>query len=444
MANKSPADFKSEGAELKALLAKVKKKQHNCAILMSKDGIVIEVHIKKSPEVLLKAAKKAGGSAKGVWGTMTMDGQVIIIDPVNDKIPGNLTKIAKKFFAERGLKNRMEIKEPEEAGTPEAAEEEAAALQEEAAAQEEEAAAQAHEEESAEEEADTKAARAPQETKSASQASPAAAEDPRQKLQEKLKDIQPRIDELDADTESVMHRGLADTMGLFNRAMKDELFDRAADALTRVISVLDDYDGLMAQKRPLLARMAAMAKDAEKITKGEDSEAARAMPRLIREFEYSAANNEWYSAGERLDQIKAMIEAAGMGGDEAPEASPSEPEEPAQTPPSTDEANAQQRKTLQAQLDVNKKEINEILKNKDSDIGKAVVLALTRYSKALKGDKLDDAKAALDEVSEILAQAPQDGSESDHPDRMTKEQKQQSFDALKNIQEQLSKLLPNI
>lgn len=117
MANKNPADLKKEGAELKVLLAKVKKKQHNCAILMSKDGIVIELHIKKSPEVLLKAAKKAGGSPKGAWGTITMDGQVLILDPINDKVPGSLGKIAKKYFSERGLKNRLEIKEPEEGET---------------------------------------------------------------------------------------------------------------------------------------------------------------------------------------------------------------------------------------------------------------------------------------------------------------------------------------
>ncbi len=110
----SPAELKKEGEALKALFAKIKKKPHNCAILMAKDGVVIEAHLKKSPEILVKMAKKAGGSAKGAWGTITMDGQVLMLDPINDKVPGNLAKLCKTFFAARGLKNRLEIKEPDE------------------------------------------------------------------------------------------------------------------------------------------------------------------------------------------------------------------------------------------------------------------------------------------------------------------------------------------
>lgn len=113
MAKTDPKKLKQEGEELKALFAKIKKKPHNCAILMAKDGVVIEAHIKKSPEILVKLAKKNGGSAKGAWGTITMDGQVLKLDPVNDKVPGNLPKICKTYFAARGLKNRLEILEPD-------------------------------------------------------------------------------------------------------------------------------------------------------------------------------------------------------------------------------------------------------------------------------------------------------------------------------------------
>jgi hypothetical protein len=112
MAKPNPAQLKKEGEELKALFAKIKKKPHNCAILVAKDGVVIEAHIKKSPEILVKLAKKRGGTAKGAWGTITMDGQVLTLDPINDKVPGNLPKLCKSYFAARGLKNRLEIKEP--------------------------------------------------------------------------------------------------------------------------------------------------------------------------------------------------------------------------------------------------------------------------------------------------------------------------------------------
>ena len=112
MAKPDPKQLKKEGEDLKALFAKIKKKQHNCAILMAKDGMVIEAHIKKSSEILLKLAKKNGGSAKGAWGTVTMDGQTLKLDPINDKVPGNLPKLFKSYLGARGLKFRLEIIEP--------------------------------------------------------------------------------------------------------------------------------------------------------------------------------------------------------------------------------------------------------------------------------------------------------------------------------------------
>jgi len=108
---KSPAELKKEGDALKALIAKIKKKTHNCAILVSKDGIAFEAHIKKSPEMLVKMAKKAGGGAKGAWGTITMEGQVLMFSPINDKVPGNLPKLCKTYFTARGVKNRVELVE---------------------------------------------------------------------------------------------------------------------------------------------------------------------------------------------------------------------------------------------------------------------------------------------------------------------------------------------
>lgn len=114
MANKSAAELKEEGTKLKDLFAKVKKKQHNFAMLISKDGVAVEAHVKKPASILVKMAKKNGGTAKGAWGVMTMNGQVIVLDPENDKVPGSLAKLAKKYFAERGLKFRVEVKEPDD------------------------------------------------------------------------------------------------------------------------------------------------------------------------------------------------------------------------------------------------------------------------------------------------------------------------------------------
>ncbi len=116
MAAKSKEELKSEGEKLKSLFAKVKKKQHNFAMLIAKDGIVVEAHIKKSPNILLKAAKKNGGTAKGAWGVMNLNGRTLELEPENDKIPGTLPKLAKKFFSERGVPFKVNIKEPSDGG----------------------------------------------------------------------------------------------------------------------------------------------------------------------------------------------------------------------------------------------------------------------------------------------------------------------------------------
>ncbi len=110
MAKKDPAELKKEGEDLKVLFAKIKKKPHNCAILMCKGGVVIQAHITKSTDAMVKLAKKSGGTMKGAWGTITMEGQVLVITPENDRVPGSLDKIAKKYFNERGIKNRLEVK----------------------------------------------------------------------------------------------------------------------------------------------------------------------------------------------------------------------------------------------------------------------------------------------------------------------------------------------
>jgi len=374
MAKTSPADLKSEGAELKIILAKIKKKQHNCAMLMAKDGIILEVHLKKSPEVLLKAAKKAGGTAKGVWGTITMDGQVLIIDPINDKIPGNLTKVAKKFFAERGLKNRLEIKEPEEGAAPVA---------------------------------DT-----PSENASAGAEVPSESHDERpdqrKALMERVKALQPRIDALLADTKSLMVDGLKDTMGLFTRAMQDELFDRADEALGKVTSVLDDYDGLMAQKRPFLDRMSALSRDIEKVVNGPDEDAATTIARYKREFEYAVENNEWFSSGEKLDQIEALIGNTENADDDhnAPEAEQADEAANTEAP----ETSGDDKTRLVQAFKALTPQIKSALKSDDKSIVKNVGTLAKGFAKALKAGDLAKSQKIMDLLMSMVGASTTDST----------------------------------
>lgn len=399
--SKSPADLKREGEELKALFAKVKKKQHNCALLMSKDGIIVEAHIKKSPDILFKAAKKNGGTPKGAWGTMTMDGQVIIIDPINDKIPGNLTKLAKKFFAARGLKFRLEILEPEEDSAPEAGAEGTSTSQTGAADE--------------------------------IRAEGADGGDQKQELQSRLAKMARNIGTLQADTENVMHSALQDALSAHKRAMDAEDFDRGASTLGALEGVLEDYEGLMVKKRPLMARMQAMASAAARVKSGDNSDAADQIGRAMREFDYALSNNEWIGAGEKLDMIEQLTQAH----------SSAETENAAQINESVSEAgndadDHQEAKAKLAQwLEKNKPGINQLLKNKNAKHNKDLIKHVGAYQKAQNADNIAEAKQALIEVASVLKAHAAEKKKS-------AEKKAAIFAEMKNIEKKLSKLVPHI
>lgn len=419
MANKSPAELKNEGVELKAVLAKVKKKQHNCAMLMSKDGIVLEVHLKKSPEVLVKTAKKAGGTAKGVWGTITIEGQVVIIDPINEKIPGSLTKVAKKFFSERGLKNRLEIKEPDED----------AAASEEAEAEEEDVTTARESEPEAEVEAPATEVSeddsTPENSRAAQEDGPAGGgeeTDPRTVLEQKLDALQSRIDELLADTGNVMMGMFEDTMSTFTRSMDDGLFDRANEALANVESVLDDYNEIMAEKRPFLDRMSAMTRGIAKVVSGADDTAASAIALLQREFENAVENSQWFSSGEKLDQIESMIGETEDADDEPEEdeedyaaaeteegstAETQEPEEDEDSDVAENEGDERGRL-----VDIFKgltSDIKTALKSDDKGVVKKVATLAKGFAAAVKSGDLTKGQKIIDLLEPMVAQNSESG-----------------------------------
>ena len=112
---KSPAELKKEGVELDVKIVAARRKPHNFAMLISKDGIVLEADIRKPPEVMWRQAKKAGGGSKGAMGTMSVNGKIIELSCLSDDAPGSLPRLAKVFFAERGLPYKVVLKLPEEA-----------------------------------------------------------------------------------------------------------------------------------------------------------------------------------------------------------------------------------------------------------------------------------------------------------------------------------------
>lgn len=111
-AKKSPKELKEEGVKLGEMISTVRKKNHNFALSIGKDGLVIETDIRKACDVLWRNAKKAGGGAKGAKGVMKVSGKTIVMEADSDDVPGVLLKLAKKHFSERGQAYKFEISTP--------------------------------------------------------------------------------------------------------------------------------------------------------------------------------------------------------------------------------------------------------------------------------------------------------------------------------------------
>ena len=126
MAKKSPADLKKEGKELSGVIAALRKKTHNFAMLLGKEGIILETDLRKPPATLRKNAKAAGGGPKGAMGQMRCKGKIIQLTVEDDEVPDMVLKAAKKHFQERGQGYRFEVMQTIEEDEPDAKEEKAA------------------------------------------------------------------------------------------------------------------------------------------------------------------------------------------------------------------------------------------------------------------------------------------------------------------------------
>jgi hypothetical protein len=223
-----------------------------------------------------------------------------------------------------------------------------------------------------------------------------------------------------------MFSALQDMMGLYTRAVTDELFDRADDSLNKVESVLDDYDGLMAEKRPFLDRMKALLRGVESVERGANEEAATAVARYRREFEYAVENSEWYSSGEKLDQIEALIgEHADGGADEAEtdaeeSGSPSAPasaasggEGPAsESPEAASEGTGDERGDLLTAFKTLTPQIKATLKSGDKDTVKKVGLLAKGFAQAIKGGDLAKSQKIMDMLAPMVADSAESGAVS--------------------------------
>jgi hypothetical protein len=113
MEKKTAAQLKTEGDELGKLIMAVKKREHSCALLIGKDGLVLEAHPTKSADAMRQAAKKGGGGSRGLIGMMSIDAKTIIFAAQEEDPPRTLPKLAKVYLRDRGLQYKVLIKLPD-------------------------------------------------------------------------------------------------------------------------------------------------------------------------------------------------------------------------------------------------------------------------------------------------------------------------------------------
>src|SRR6056297_1341970 len=97
------APVEDAGKALGDLIRTARKKPLNFAMLLAKEGVVLEAHPIKGPDVMRRQAKAKGGSAKGTQGVMSVSGKLVELTCEDADFPRSLAKTAKRHFASLGV-----------------------------------------------------------------------------------------------------------------------------------------------------------------------------------------------------------------------------------------------------------------------------------------------------------------------------------------------------
>ena len=100
-----------EASDLPTVLKLARKKPLNFACMLSDAGVVLVTHRRKNWGILVKQAKGQGGSAKGAWGTLSVEGKVVVLSCVEDP-PGSLARRLKIKLRDEGQKYSVAIRSP--------------------------------------------------------------------------------------------------------------------------------------------------------------------------------------------------------------------------------------------------------------------------------------------------------------------------------------------
>jgi len=103
--------LKEQGVALGGHLQMARKRLLNFAVLMGKEGLVVEADPKKNPEMMRIQAKSNGGGAKGIKGQMRAEGKTIFL-VVDEEPPGNFPKLIRQHFMQRGVPVKIVIELP--------------------------------------------------------------------------------------------------------------------------------------------------------------------------------------------------------------------------------------------------------------------------------------------------------------------------------------------
>ncbi|MEM1431541.1 MAG: DUF4781 domain-containing protein [Pseudomonadota bacterium] len=104
-------DEDGEPLDLGATIQLARKKPLNFACMLSDEGVALVTDRRKQWGILVKQAKSAGGSAKGGWGTLAVEGKVVVLNCVEDP-PGTLARRLKLYLKANGQKFAVEIRSP--------------------------------------------------------------------------------------------------------------------------------------------------------------------------------------------------------------------------------------------------------------------------------------------------------------------------------------------
>ena len=103
-----------QAAELKKMIGVARKRALNFGICMGAkpDGTILVLHRMRSPDVLMREAKKAGDTAKTTYGSLAVSGKVLSLSCVEEP-PANLARSAKLFLSSVGVKLSVKILDAE-------------------------------------------------------------------------------------------------------------------------------------------------------------------------------------------------------------------------------------------------------------------------------------------------------------------------------------------